>query len=61
MAVDNDGLTPALCCAATTNVAQCLDLILESLSKTLSQFIAKNDDGKFTVLFFFLSLLLKFA
>ncbi|RZC35701.1 serine/threonine-protein phosphatase 6 regulatory ankyrin repeat subunit A-like, partial [Asbolus verrucosus] len=30
-AVDNDGLTPALCCAPNANVAQCLSLILQSL------------------------------
>nr|CAI5819029.1 unnamed protein product [Callosobruchus analis] len=30
-AVDNEGLTPALCCAPNQNVAQCLALILQSL------------------------------
>lgn len=31
LAVDNEGLTPALCCAPNLNVAQCLALILQSL------------------------------
>ncbi|KAJ8926301.1 hypothetical protein NQ314_021341 [Rhamnusium bicolor] len=31
LAVDNEGLTPALCCAPNNNVAQCLALILQSL------------------------------
>ncbi|KAJ8984032.1 hypothetical protein NQ317_012256 [Molorchus minor] len=31
LAVDNEGLTPALCCAPNSNVAQCLALILQSL------------------------------
>ncbi|XP_050311619.1 serine/threonine-protein phosphatase 6 regulatory ankyrin repeat subunit A-like isoform X1 [Anthonomus grandis grandis] len=30
LAVDNEGLTPALCCAPNYNVAQCLALILQS-------------------------------
>lgn len=30
-AMDNEGLTPALCCAPNLNVAHCLALILQSL------------------------------
>lgn len=38
LVVDKDGLTPALCCAPSPNVAQCLALIL----RTLPEFVAKN-------------------
>jgi ankyrin repeat protein len=33
-AVDNEGLTPALCCAPNINVAQCLALILQNLPES---------------------------
>ncbi|XP_030749052.1 serine/threonine-protein phosphatase 6 regulatory ankyrin repeat subunit A-like isoform X1 [Sitophilus oryzae] len=38
LAIDNDGLTPALCCASNFNVAQCLALIL----RTLPDFLGKE-------------------
>lgn len=38
-AVDNEGLTPALCCTPNLNVAQCLALILQTLPQL------KNCDG----------------
>ncbi|XP_076254649.1 uncharacterized protein LOC143192825 isoform X1 [Rhynchophorus ferrugineus] len=37
LAVDNDGLTPALCCASSFNVAQCLALILQILPNFLEK------------------------
>nr|XP_023013531.1 serine/threonine-protein phosphatase 6 regulatory ankyrin repeat subunit A-like isoform X1 [Leptinotarsa decemlineata] len=43
LAVDNEGLTPALCCAPNNNVAQCLALILQSLPQFLDPNSTQND------------------
>jgi len=37
LAVDNEGLTPALCCAPSYSVAQCLALILQTLPDFLNR------------------------
>lgn len=44
LAVDNEGLTPALCCAPSYNVAQCLSLILQTLPDFLDK--GTTPDGK---------------
>ncbi|CAH2006781.1 unnamed protein product [Acanthoscelides obtectus] len=59
-AVDNEGLTPALCCAPNQNVAQCLALILQSLPQLAV--VGDNNKGKHESMeyfAFFISILIK--
>ena len=44
LAVDSDGLTPALSCAPSKNVAQCLNIILSHYPSSTESTLHKGDD-----------------
>ncbi|CAG9861443.1 unnamed protein product [Phyllotreta striolata] len=46
VAVDNEGLTPALSCAPNNNVAQCLALILQALSNVIDKELQEETFSK---------------